>query len=51
LVSEGAAKVTIALDILHELLAEQLSKDELEEFAKELMRYANCSATPILLGD
>ena len=38
LVSEGAAKVTMALEILHGLLTEQLSKEDLEEFAGELIK-------------
>ncbi len=51
LVGEGAAKVTITLDILEDLLTEQLSKDELEEFASELTKLAEFSPTPILLRD
>lgn len=51
LVSEGAAKVTIALEILHGLLTEQLSKEELEEFASELIKSVDLSQVPILLGD
>ena len=51
LVSEGAARVTIALEILHELLTEQLSKEELEEFAGELIKSVELSPVLILLGD
>ena len=50
-VGEGAAKVTVTLDILEDLLVEQLSKDEMEEFANELTKHAEFSPTPILLGD
>jgi hypothetical protein len=38
LATEGASKVTISLGILEEVLAEQLTKDEMDEFAGELIR-------------
>jgi len=38
LATEGASKVTISLGILEEVLAEQLTKDEMEEFAGELIK-------------
>lgn len=37
---EGAARVTITLDALEELLAEQLSKEEILQLAEELSRRA-----------
>lgn len=38
LATDGAAKVTISLGILGEVLAEQLTKDEMDEFAGELIK-------------
>ena len=38
LATEGTSKVTISLGILEEVLAEQLTKDEMDEFAGELIK-------------
>ena len=38
LATEGASKVTISLGILEEMLVEQLTKDEMDEFAGELIK-------------
>jgi hypothetical protein len=38
LATEGASRVTISLEILEEVLAEQLTKEEMDEFAGELIK-------------
>jgi hypothetical protein len=48
--SDGG-KVLVTLGETHSLLTWELSKDDIEEFAAELIKWAEFSPTPILLGD
>ena len=46
LATEGAAKVTISLDILEEVLLEQLTREEMEILAGELIKFAEVFPSP-----